>query len=99
MTVVWGGSVQAPGLSLSHRLPTLVVWLSFGLRSGQQMGSTTTRVVIGMDPHKRSVTIERKDCVSRTSHGAGPLEAHQDTPPLFLWRAASASCHDAGTDW
>ncbi len=24
--------VQAPGLSLSHRLPTLVVWLSFGLR-------------------------------------------------------------------
>jgi hypothetical protein len=25
-------SVQAPGLSLSHRLPTLVVWLSFGLR-------------------------------------------------------------------
>ena len=31
-TGVWRGSVQAPGLSLSHRLPTLVVWLSFGLR-------------------------------------------------------------------
>ncbi|WP_420118849.1 hypothetical protein, partial [Micromonospora sp.] len=30
----WPGqaSVEAPGLSLSHRLPTLVVWLSFGLR-------------------------------------------------------------------
>jgi len=28
----WQGVVQAPGLSLSHRLPTLVVWLSFGLR-------------------------------------------------------------------
>jgi hypothetical protein len=26
------GSVQALGPSLSHRLPTLVVWLSFGLR-------------------------------------------------------------------
>jgi hypothetical protein len=25
-------SVQAPGPSLSHRLPTLVVWLCFGLR-------------------------------------------------------------------
>jgi hypothetical protein len=25
-------SVEAPGLSLSFRLPTLVVWLSFGLR-------------------------------------------------------------------
>jgi hypothetical protein len=24
--------VQAPGSSLSHRLPTLVVWLSSGLR-------------------------------------------------------------------
>ena len=32
-TDVWQGSVQAPGLSLSHRLPTLVVWLSFGPRS------------------------------------------------------------------
>jgi hypothetical protein len=31
----WPGqaSVEAPGLSLSHRLPTLVVWLSRGLRS------------------------------------------------------------------
>jgi hypothetical protein len=28
----WRGSVLAPGLSLSFRLPTLVVWLSFGLR-------------------------------------------------------------------
>jgi hypothetical protein len=30
----WPGqaSVEAPGLSLSHRLPTLVVWLSFGMR-------------------------------------------------------------------
>ncbi len=26
-------SVQAPGLSLANRLPTLVVWLSHGLRS------------------------------------------------------------------
>ena len=31
-TGAWQGSVQAPGRSLSHRLPTLVVWLSFGLR-------------------------------------------------------------------
>ena len=31
-TVPGGVVVQAPGLSLSHRLPTLVVWLSFGLR-------------------------------------------------------------------
>src|SRR5215207_3423690 len=88
--------VQAPGLSLSHRLPTLVVWLSLGLRgpgvarragearegfakleaavpssldipggasSGGRMGSVQAgqdadRVVVGMDPHERSVTIE-----------------------------------------
>jgi hypothetical protein len=31
-TVAWRGSVQASGPSLSLRLPTLVVWLSFGLR-------------------------------------------------------------------
>ena len=31
-TGVWRGSVQASGSSLSHRLPTLVVWLSSGLR-------------------------------------------------------------------
>jgi hypothetical protein len=28
-----------PGLSLSHRLPTLVVWLSFGLREPGAAGS------------------------------------------------------------
>jgi hypothetical protein len=28
----WQGVVQAPGLSLSLRLPTLIVWLSIGLR-------------------------------------------------------------------
>jgi hypothetical protein len=27
----WQGVVQVPGLSLSHRLPTWMVWLSFGL--------------------------------------------------------------------
>jgi len=32
MTGAWRGSVQAPGSSLSIRLPALVVWLSFGLR-------------------------------------------------------------------
>src|SRR5215207_8966271 len=91
------GVVQAPGLSLSHRLPTLVVWLSLGLRGpgvarrageaqegfakleaavpsslgtpggasirrglmGKPLaGQDTDRVVVGMDPHKRSVTIE-----------------------------------------
>ena len=31
-TGAWRGSVQAPGSSLSIRLPALVVWLSFGLR-------------------------------------------------------------------
>ena len=31
-TGAWRGSVQASGPSLSHRLPALVVWLSFGLR-------------------------------------------------------------------
>ena len=31
-TGTWPGSVQVPRLSLSHRLPALVVWLSFGLR-------------------------------------------------------------------
>ena len=31
-TGAWPGSVQVPGLSLSHRLPAFVVWLSFGLR-------------------------------------------------------------------
>jgi hypothetical protein len=29
----WPGSVEVPGLSLSHRLPTMIVWLSRGLRS------------------------------------------------------------------
>jgi hypothetical protein len=33
------GSVQAPGSSLSFRLPALVAWLSFGLRGpGAVMG-------------------------------------------------------------
>jgi hypothetical protein len=33
------GSVQAPGSSLSFRLPALTVWLSFGLRGpGAVMG-------------------------------------------------------------
>jgi hypothetical protein len=32
MTGAWRGSVEAPGLSLSHRLPMLVVWLSSDLR-------------------------------------------------------------------
>lgn len=89
----WPGqaSVEAPGLSLSHRLPTLVVWLSFGLRrpgvapgrgeaqegfarlevalpsrldnqvnraSEDALTVTSDRAVIGMDPHKRSATIE-----------------------------------------
>jgi len=31
-TGAWRGSVQIPGSSLSFRLPTLFVWLSFGLR-------------------------------------------------------------------
>jgi hypothetical protein len=31
-TGAWPGSVQVPGPPLSHRLPALVVWLSFGLR-------------------------------------------------------------------
>jgi hypothetical protein len=38
-TGAWRGSVQVPGSSLSFRLPTLVVWLSFGLRGpGAAMG-------------------------------------------------------------
>jgi hypothetical protein len=38
-TGAWPGSVQASGSSLSLRLPTLVVWLSFGLRGpGAVMG-------------------------------------------------------------
>ena len=38
-TGAWRGSVQVPGSSLSIRLPTLVVWLSFGLRGpGAAMG-------------------------------------------------------------
>jgi transposase len=95
-TVTGGVVVQAPGLSLSHQLPTLVVWLSFGLRgpgavrragearegfakleaavpstldipggasnggrrSKALAGQDADRVVVGMDPHKRSVTIE-----------------------------------------
>ncbi|MGB6455218.1 MAG: hypothetical protein WBH47_12115, partial [Streptosporangiaceae bacterium] len=76
-----------PGPSLSHRLPALVVWLSFGLRgpgtategeerlkrvcparsSGARLARPATgsskedgmgQVIIGMDPHKRSATIE-----------------------------------------
>jgi hypothetical protein len=37
-TVAWRGSVQVPGSSLSHRLPALVAWLSFGLRGPGAVG-------------------------------------------------------------
>jgi hypothetical protein len=37
-TGAWRGSVQVPGSSLSLRLPTMVVWLSFGLRGPGAMG-------------------------------------------------------------
>jgi hypothetical protein len=37
-TDAWRGSVQAPGSSLSFRLPALVVWLSFGLRGPGAVG-------------------------------------------------------------
>jgi len=42
-------SVQVPGLSLSHRLPTLVVWLSFGLRCPgcRQGGERLKRGLLG----------------------------------------------------
>jgi cell division FtsZ-interacting protein ZapD len=36
--VAWRGSVQVPGSSLSHRLPALVAWLSFGLRGPGAVG-------------------------------------------------------------
>jgi hypothetical protein len=84
------GPGEEPGSSLSVRLPTLGVWLSFGLlepdvawagsgsrglarleaalpsrletgldrASEGRMGSTTAWVVIGMDPPKRTATIE-----------------------------------------
>jgi hypothetical protein len=38
-TGAWRGSAQVPGSSLSIRLPTLVVWLSFGLRGPGAAGS------------------------------------------------------------
>ncbi|MEV0394174.1 hypothetical protein [Polymorphospora rubra] len=75
-------SVEAPGLSLSHRLPTLVVWLPSGLRGSSRAGAGREDAPI-LSPLKAAAgELDRKvfdEAVERRQRGHQHLlQAHHD---------------------
>ena len=73
-TGAWRGSVQVPGSSLSLRLPTLVVWLSFGLR-GPGAAMSEERLKRGLFSSSPWLTCTPQQAGQLGDHHARPAHA------------------------